>query len=100
MPDIARAFEAQAADTPDTMAKHLGLLSDVSSQALTVGEEENERQIRKAAVSAVTLLADVESNRKLIADNDGIMLSLTRAFFDKAHRRRGRICSTECVSKI
>jgi len=81
-PDIARAFDLQSADNPEGIAKHSGLLDGLSALALTVGEGENERHIRAAAVSSIVRLATPEINRKLLANHEGIMLALTRASFD------------------
>mmetsp|Transcript_7263 Transcript_7263/g.10562 ORF Transcript_7263/g.10562 Transcript_7263/m.10562 type:complete len:159 (+) Transcript_7263:1089-1565(+) len=81
-PNISRAFDLQTADNPEGIAKHSGLLDGLSALALTVGEGENERHIRAAAVSSIVRLATPEINRKLLANHEGIMLALTRASFD------------------
>jgi hypothetical protein len=81
-PDVARAFDLQAADNPEGMCKHSGLLDGLSAQALTVGESENCWHVRAAATSAIIRLAHAENNLELLANHEGIMLALTRASFD------------------
>jgi len=81
-PDLARAFDLQAADNPEGMCKHSGLLDALSAQALIVGENENCWQVRAAAISAIIRLALAENNMELLAHHEGIMLALTRASFE------------------
>jgi hypothetical protein len=94
-PALAQAFEAQAKMRPEhlqTMPNHLGLLNGVSAQALLVGEDDIIRAIRQSALTTILLLHAVDSNRIRLANNEGVMLALTRASFDKfyIHNPRSR----------
>jgi len=81
---IAEAFEHQATspDHREIMAKRPGLLSGLAKQALAVGSQSE--KTRSAAIAAIELLTLVDSNRPLLASNEGIMMALTRASFGEA----------------
>lgn len=81
---IAEAFEHQASspDHREIMAKRPGLLSGLARQALAVGA--NGEKTRTAAIAAIELLTLVDSNRPILAANEGIMMALTRASFGEA----------------
>jgi len=90
---MAQAFEVQAKLTEEhlnLMTHHLGLLNGISAQALLVSEEEVIRAIRQSALTTILLLHTLESNRIHLANNEGVMLALTRASFDKYYIKHPR----------
>ena len=90
---MAQAFEVQAKLTEEhlnLMTHHLGLLNGISAQALLVSEEEVIRAIRQSALTTILLLHTLESNRTHLANNEGVMLALTRASFDKYYIKHPR----------
>mmetsp|Transcript_48006 Transcript_48006/g.71148 ORF Transcript_48006/g.71148 Transcript_48006/m.71148 type:complete len:550 (-) Transcript_48006:317-1966(-) len=80
---IAEAFEVQASlpENRQIMVDHLGLLNALATQALTQGEGKEAEATRSAAISAIEQLTLVEENRQTMANNEGIMMALTRASF-------------------
>ncbi|KAL3791020.1 hypothetical protein HJC23_003009 [Cyclotella cryptica] len=80
---IAEAFRAQAL-VPENcviMAQHHGLLNSLSRLALTRGTGPDIDKVRDAAVAAIELMSRQDEARAFLAQNEGIMMSLTRASY-------------------
>ncbi|KAL7518573.1 hypothetical protein ACHAWX_003387 [Stephanocyclus meneghinianus] len=80
---IAEAFRAQAL-VPENcviMAQHHGLLNSLSRLALTRGTGPDVDKVQEAAVAAIELMSRQDEARAFLAQNEGIMMALTRASY-------------------
>lgn len=80
---IAEAFHSQAKvrDNCIVMARHHGLLNALSRLALTLGDGQDIRKIRMASCMTIELMSREEEARKILSQNEGIIMALTHASY-------------------
>jgi len=81
---IAEGFAAQAEHAHNRvyMVEHHGLLNALSRLALTTTYGEEMSKIRKAAIASIEYLSREVSTRSILANNEGIMMAMTRASYE------------------
>ena len=96
---IAEAFKAQASEPENCiiMAHHHGLLNALSRLALAGGDDEDVDKVRRAAVGAIELMSRQDEARALLANNEGIIMALTKASYGEDGSLRDESLTRESI---